>query len=207
MIAAANIDVFVLMNGLLQRFPNHRQPKVYYGLSQYFSESPQFEHAVVIDARLSFAEVVPSPQFVSDETGAIDWIVMDAYLDTNPKKLPEYKFARVNVIDAILKSAASNDKHSLSAMLSNFTPAARPAVTQKVIEFLTDPDPNSKHFTLPESLRPKRGRGVQYYEAAVATDFSALKEDIRREHPQEYEARYWKKKIAKELEKSGTEKG
>ena len=201
MLAITNADIFALMNGLLQRYPASKQPQLYYGLANYFSNSPQREHALVLDARINFRGVVPQPQFPVGDDGVIDWAIIDAYLDTNPRKLPVYEGLRVNVIDELLKEAASNDQHSLSAMLSNFTPAARPAVTAKVIEFLTDPDPNAKFFSLPEGLRPKRGRGVKYYEEATKTDFSGLKADIQRDNPSEYEARYWKKKIEKEREK------
>jgi hypothetical protein len=189
MLAITDIDVFSVMNGLFQRYPTDKQPKLYFGLSSYFATSPQREHAVVLDAALKFTTVEPAPQFPV-KNGVIDWDMIDAYLETPRKKLPLYSFKRVDIVEDILKKAADNDKHALSAMLSNFTPAVRPKVRERVIEFLKDP--KSTKFELPDILRPKRGRAVDYYNTASNTDFSALKRDIQYEAPQSYEGRYWR---------------
>lgn len=198
MLAVTDVDVFVLLNSVMQRYPKAKQPKLYYGLSAYFATSMQREHALVLDAKLMFSGVEPAPQFlVSDNIIHLD--MLDAYLDTNPRKLPLYVMRRPNIIEEMLTSAANNDKHALSAMLSNFTPAVRPAVKQKVIEFLTNP--KTKNFALPESMQPKRGRAVEYYLAASQADYSDLKADMRKDRPETYDGRYWKATIAKEAKK------
>lgn len=199
MLAVTDVDVFILMNGVMQKYPRKNQPKVYYGLSSYFATSPQREHALVLDAKALFNEVEPAPSRLVDEDGVINWEILDAYLDTNPKKLPLYRRERRNVIDEMIHKAEANDKHALSAMLSNFTPASRPAVKAKVIAFLTDP--KATRFSLPTEMQPKRGRAVAYYQAATEADYSELKADIQREKPEMYESRYWAKVIAKERAK------
>lgn len=202
MLAVTNIDTFVLANGVMQRYPRKKQPIIYYGLSAYFGTSPQKEHALVIDAHNLFAGVQPEVQFLVSKTGEIQWELLDAYLDTNPKRLPIYTFRKPNIINDMIQKASDDDKHALSAMLSNFTPAIRPAVKTKVIEFLTDP--KVKKFELPQEMRPKRGRAVEYYNAAAEADYSELKADILLDDVElrdKYEARYWKRVIAKELAK------
>lgn len=190
MLAITYVDVFLLMNGLLQRYPKDKQPKIYYGLSSYFATSKQKEHALVLDAKVVFRGVTPTPLNPILVNEGIDWKIIDDYLEIPARKLPIYKMHRVNIIDDMLSKASENDKHSLSAMLSNFTPVARPAVKQKVIEFLTDP--KSKNFSLPVELRPQRGRAVAYYEEATKADFSELKADLLKERPETFQGRYWK---------------
>ncbi len=199
MLAVTDADVFVVLNTIMQRYPKKKQPKLYYGLASYFATSPQREHAIVLDATLMFTGVSPTPQqLVTD--GEIDLDLLDAYLETNPKKHPTYKWQRPNIIDAMIKKAESDDKHALSAMLSNFTPAARPAVKGKVIEFLLNG--KAKHFTLPEAMQPKRGRAVEYYLSASQADYTDLKADIAKDRPDTFDGRYWKAAIAKEAKKA-----
>jgi hypothetical protein len=189
MLAVTDVDAFALMNGMFQRYPSGKQPKLYFGLSSYFATSPQREHAIVLDASLKFQAVDPVPSNPI-ENGVINWDMIDAYLDRPARKLPLYTLKRVDVIEEMLRKAADNDKHALSAMLSNFTPAVRPQVRERVIEFLKDP--KGGKFELPEALRPKRGRAVDYYKTATETDFSALKRDILYDTPSTYEGRYWR---------------
>ena len=203
MLAVYDVDVFLLYNGILQRYPKDKQPVRYYGLAMYFATSTQKEHAIILDAEQLFEGVTPSPPRAI-VNGVIDWDAVDAYLDTPIRKLPIYTYKRPNVINAIIENASNNDKHALSAMASNFTPAARPAVKQKVIEFLLDP--RATKFALPLEMRPKRGRAVAYYEEASNADYTDIKNDVRQFlvgnviniSMLAYESRYWCRVIEKE---------
>lgn len=200
MLAITNVDVFTLINSLMQRYPRTKQPKVYYGLSNFLAMADQSKadrhHAIVLDAEMMFMGVTPEPIRPVDTAGVIDWDIVDEYLETPAKRLAVYSYTRPNIIEEMLRKAGEDDKHSLSAMASNFTPAIRPQVKAKIIDFLRDP--KTKRFVLPIELQPKRGRAVAYYQAATDADFSELKADILRDAPQTYAGRYWKKVIAKE---------
>ena len=198
MLAVTDADVFVVLNTVMQRYPKDKHPKVYYGISAYLTTSTQKEHALVLDAKLAFEGVEPRPQNLMRD-GKVDTDVLDAYLAINPKKLPIYTWRKPNVIEKMLNRVSSNEKHALSALLSNFTPSARPAVKAKVIEFLLSS--KSNNFVLPESMCPKRGRAVEYYQAAIKADYSDLKADILKDRPDTYDGRYWKAVIAKEAKK------
>lgn len=197
MFGLAKCEIFVLQNGLLQRIPNNKQPKLYFGISEYLATSERKEHALVLDAEEAFNALEPKPPLSIGD--AIDWEAISEYIDTPVKRIPDYRRVRYDPIAEMVTKAENDDAHALSAMLSNFRADVRPEVKNLVIDFLLDKKATT--FVLPDRLLPKRGRAVLYYEAATKADYSDLKKAIAAKTPTKFEESYWIKVIDKERDK------